>query len=270
MKKIFTSLLCGLMTTAAFAQWSPTSMQGEKIRTTSNVTSYYSLDLAAMRSTLANAQETGKGAVPVEIKLPTLEGKIERFAVYSSPVVVKSLADRYQLGSYIGVGIDDPTAYVRFSVAPNDFQSMIVRRGVYEFIEPQNTNKSVYGVHPKTNKSEADKAFVCATSEAPLTKQQIDKLYMSGKSFANNPADFSKASDKKYRTMRIAMTTNGEYTVYHGGLAGAMAAINASITRCNGIFEMDFGLHLIVQDFPALVYLDPATDPYSTTLSSWN
>ena len=51
MKKIFTSLLCGLMTTAAFAQWSPTSMQGEKIRTTSNVTSYYSLDLAAMRST---------------------------------------------------------------------------------------------------------------------------------------------------------------------------------------------------------------------------
>ena len=270
MKKIFTSLLCGLMTTAAFAQWSPTSMQGEKIRTTSNVTSYYSLDLAAMRSTLANAQETGKGAAPVEIKLPTLEGKIERFAVYSSPVVVKSLADRYQLGSYIGVGIDDPTAYVRFSVAPNDFQSMIVRRGVYEFIEPQNTNKSVYGVHPKTNKSEADKAFVCATSEAPLTKQQIDKLYMSGKSFANNPADFSKASDKKYRTMRIAMTTNGEYTVYHGGLAGAMAAINASITRCNGIFEMDFGLHLIVQDFPALVYLDPATDPYSTTLSSWN
>ena len=94
MKKIFTSLLCGLMSTAAFAQWSPTSMQGERIRPTSNVTSYYSLDLDAMRSKLANAQETGKGAVAVEVKLPTLNGKIERFAVYSSPVVVKSLADK--------------------------------------------------------------------------------------------------------------------------------------------------------------------------------
>lgn len=270
MKKIFTSLLLGLMSTAAIAQWSPTSMKGEKIRATSNVTSYYSLDLNALRSTLANAQETGNGAVPVEIKLPTIDGKIERFAVYSAPVVVKSLADRYQLGSYIGVGIDDPAAYVRFSIAPNDFQSMTFRKGAYEFIEPQNTDKSVYGVHPKTNKSEEDKAFVCSTSEAPLTKKQIDQMYMSGKSFANNPSDFSKASDKKYRTMRLVMTTNGEYTQYHGGLAGAMAAINATVTRCNGVFEKDFGLHLILQDFPALIYLDPATDPYSTTLSSWN
>lgn len=270
MKRIFTSLLCGLMTTAAFAQWSPTSMQGEKIRTASNVKSYYSLDLNAMRSKLANAQETGSNAVPVEIKLPTLNGKIERFAVYSSPVVVKSIADRYQLGSYVGVGIDDPNAIVRFSVAPNDFQSMIVRNGKYEFIEPQNTAKSVYGVHPKTNKTEEDKAFVCSTSEAPLTKAQMDKLYMSGKSFTNNPTDFSKASDKKFRTMRLAMTTNGEYTQYFGGVAGAMTAINATLTRCNGVFEMDFGLRLILQDFPALIYTDPATDPYSTTLSSWN
>ncbi len=270
MKRIFTSLLCGLMTTAAFAQWSPTSMQGEKIRTASNVKSYYSLDLNAMRSKLANAQETGSNAVPVEIKLPTLNGKIERFAVYSSPVVVKSIADRYQLGSYVGVGIDDPNAIVRFSVAPNDFQSMVVRNGNYEFIEPQNTAKSVYGVHPKTNKTEEDKAFVCSTSETPLTKAQMDKLYMSGKTFTNNPTDFSKASDKKYRTMRLAMTTNGEYTQYFGGVAGAMTAINATLTRCNGVFEMDFGLHLILQDFPALIYPDPATDPYSTSLSSWN
>ena len=275
MKKIFTSLLCGLMSTAAFAQWSPTSMQGERIRTTSNVKSYYSLDLTMMRSTLANAQETGKNAKPVEIKLPTLDGKIERFAVYSAPVVVKSLQERYQLGSYVGVGIDDPTAYVRFSVAPNDFQSMIIRNGAYEFIEPQNAAKSIYGVHPKTNKSEADKAFVCSTSEEPLTKKQIDQLYRDGSSFINNPLDFKRASDQKYRTMRLVMTTNGEYTMYFGGVSGAMAAINATLTRCNGVFEKDFGLHLILQDFPSLIYTDAATDPFATATAggvpgSWN
>lgn len=233
MKKIITTLFCGLMSTAAFAQWSPTSMQGKKIREASNVKSFYSLDLNAMRSTLAKAQETGKNSVAVEVNLPTMDGKMQKFAVYSLPVVVKSLADRYQLGSYVGVGIDDPTAYVRFSVAPNDFQSMMLRNGQYEFIEPQNTDKSVYGVHPKTNKSEADKAFVCATSEAPLTKKEIDKLYMSGKSFTNNPTDFNKSSDKKYRTMRLAMSVNGEYTTYFGGVPQALAAINASVTRCN-------------------------------------
>ncbi len=270
MKKIFTTLLCGLMSTAAFAQWSPTSMHGERIRPTSNVTSYYSLDLNQLRSQLSSAQETGKGAVAVEVKLPTLEGKIQRFAVYSAPVVVKSLADRYQLGSYVGVGVDDPTAYVRFSVSPTEFQSMMLRNGQYEFVEPQDKNKTVYGVHPKTNKSEADKAFICATSEAPLTKAQIDKLYMNGNSFAHNPQDFTKSSDRKYRTARLAMSVNGEYTQYFGGtVAGALVAINNTLTRCNFVFEKDFALTLILQDFPQLIYTNAATDPYSS-MSNWN
>lgn len=270
MKKIFTTLLCGLMSTAAFAQWSPTSMHGERIRPTSNVTSYYSLDLNQLRSQLSSAQETGKGAVAVEVKLPTLDGKIQRFAVYSAPVVVKSLADRYQLGSYVGVGVDDPTAYVRFSVSPTEFQSMMLRNGQYEFVEPQDKNKTVYGVHPKTNKSEADKAFICATSEAPLTKAQIDKLYMNGNSFAHNPQDFTKSSDRKYRTARLAMSVNGEYTQYFGGtVAGALVAINNTLTRCNFVFEKDFALKLILQDFPQLIYTNAATDPYSS-MSNWN
>ena len=257
------------MSTAALAQWSPTSMKGERIRTTSNVTSYFALDINAMRSKLANAEETGKNAKPVEVNLPTLDGKMERFAVYSSPVVVKSLADRYQLGSYVGVGLDDPNAYVRFSVAPNDFQSMVNRNGKFEFIEPQNKEKSVYGVHPKSNKSDADKAFVCSTQEKSLSKQELEKLYAQGRNFTNNPADFTRASDKKYRTMRLAMSVNGEYTNYFGGVAQALTQINATITRCNGVFEMDFGLHLILQDFPQLIYTNPATDPYST-MANWN
>lgn len=263
MKKIFTSLLCSLIGMITFAQWSPTSMQGEKIRPTSNVTLYYSLDLNAIRSKLENAQETGKGATAIELMLPTLNGKIERFAVYSSPVVVKSLADKYDLNSYVGFGIDDPTAYVRFSLSNNDFQSMMLKNGIYEFIEPQNTSKTVYGVHPKTNKSEADRAFACSTNETPLSKKQIDNLYMSGKSFANNPSDFNKSSDKKYRTMRLALSVPGEYTQYFGGVSGALTAINATLTRCNFVFEKDFGLHLILQNFPQLIYTDPNTDPYS-------
>lgn len=248
-------------------------MHGKKIRETSNVTSYYSLDLAAMRSKLANAQETGRNAKAVEITLPTLNGKMEKFAVYSFPVVVKSIADRYDLGSYVGVGIDDPQKYVRFSVAPNDFQSMIIKGGEYQFIEPQNTDKTVYGVHAKTKKGEGGD-FLCSTNEAPMSKAEIAKLLDAGKSITNNPADFSRNSDKKYRTMRLAMSVTGEYTVYFGGVPGALAAINATLTRCNGVFEKDFALHLNLQDFPQLIYTDPATDPYSAATAgaggAWN
>jgi len=262
MKKLITTLICSLVGGTMFAQWTPANYEGRSEKS-SNVRSYYKLDLNKIRTQLKDAQETGKNARPVEISLPTMDGKIEKFAVYSQPVVVKELADQYQLGSYVGIGIDDPSKYLRFSVAPNDFQSMIIKDGVYEFIEPQNADKTIYGVHPKTDKSKGE-AFVCGTNESPLSKKQIDELYSKGKSFQNNPANFAKSTDQKYRTMRLAMSVTGEYTQYFGGtVAGALTAINATMTRVNGVFEKDFALHLIVQSFPGVIYTDPFGDPYS-------
>lgn len=270
MKKIFTTLLSFGMVAGALAQWTPTAMKGENLRQ-NGATKFYSLDVNAIRTQLQNAQLTGKDSKPVIISVPTLNGKIERFKVYSLPVVVQSLADRYQLGSYVGTGVDDPEKYIRFSVAPDDFQSMIIKNGVYEFVEPQNKEKTVYGVHPKTNKtSGASGSWLCNSTEPLVTKKEIEKL-ANGSNFTNSATDFSKASDKKYRTMRLAMSVNGEYTAYHGGtVAGALTAINATLTRCNGIFENDFALHLILQDFPSVIYTDASTDPYSTNLNEWN
>lgn len=273
MKKLITTLICSLIGGTMFAQWTPANYEGRSEKS-SNVRSYYKLDLNKIRSQLKDAQETGKNAKPVEISLPTLDGKIEKFAVYSQPVVVKELADQYQLGSYVGVGIDDPSKYLRFSVAPNDFQSMIVKDGVYEFIESQNTDKTIYGVHPKTDKTKGE-AFVCGTNESPLSKQQISELYSKGKSFQNNPGNFSKTTDQKFRTMRLAMSVTGEYTQFFGGtVAGALTAINATMTRVNGVFEKDFALRLIVQSFPGVIYTDPSNDPYSPAASgaagAWN
>jgi len=253
-----------LIGSSAFGQWTPTTFtKREKEIKPSFVRNYYKLDLDKIKEQLKNAQETGPNAKSVEISLPTLSGKIERFAVYSFPVVVKELADQYQLGSYVGVGIDDPSKYLRFSVAPNDFQSMIIKDGEYEFIEPQNADKTVYGVHPKS-KPTAGKSFVCSTEESPAVKSQIDALLQNGKAFTNQPTDFSKSSDKKYRTMRLVMSVTGEYTAYFGGtVAGALTAINATLTRVNGVFEKDFAVHLNLQNYPGVIYTSASTDPYS-------
>jgi len=272
MKKIFTTLFSLGMIAGASAQWSPTSMKGEKLRDT-KVTNYYALDIEAIRAQLANVQETGKNSKAVIINLPTLDGKIEKFAVYSLPVVERSMADRYHLGSYTGVKADDPTVYVRFSISPYDFQGMMFRNGQYEFIEPQNKEKTVYGVFPKTNKPTEGKAFECTTSESFLSKKQIENLSNST-DFTHDNAIFNKASDKKYRTYRLAISVTGEYTTYFGGVPQAAAAINATMTRVNGVFEKDFAIHLNVQDFPQLIYTNAATDPYSDAASgasgAWN
>ena len=275
MKKLLTTLVCTLIGGAAFGQWTPTKpaapKRGAEMKIT-NVRGYYKLDLNKIREQLKDAQETGPNVKSVEISLPTLSGKIERFKVYSFPVLVKSLEDQYQLGSYVGVGVDDPSKYLRFSVSPNDFQSMIIKGGEYEFIEPQNADKTLYGVHAKTRPTPG-KSFVCSTEEGPAAVKDIQDLYKRGSSFTNQPTDFSKTSDKKYRTMRLAMSVTGEYTQYHGGtVAGALAAINATMTRVNGVFEKDFALHLNVQDYQNIIYTNAATDPYSNSslMDDWN
>ncbi|PJJ68169.1 reprolysin-like metallopeptidase [Chryseobacterium geocarposphaerae] len=263
MKKLITVLFCSVIAMPAFAQWSPSSRPVRSSKAEiSPVTGYYKLNIQQLQQQLKNAQETGPNAKPVEISLPTLNGRMEKFAVYSFPVMAKELADQYQLGSYIGVGIDDPNKQLRFSVAPNDFQSMITNNGQYEFIDAQNSDKTIYGVHPKTINTNG-KSFVCSTEENPQMINQIQQMAKKGQMFSNQANDTSKNSDKKYRTMRLAISATSSYVTFTGGtLASALAQINATMTRVNGVFEKDFALHLNIANFPGIIYTDPATDPY--------
>ncbi|WP_080776710.1 GEVED domain-containing protein [Chryseobacterium phocaeense] len=276
MKKTSISFFFLCLFAMIHAQWTPAVFNGKGIHDGSKTDQYFSLNISQLKSQLSKAEETGKNAKPVIISLPTKGGKIEKFAVYSFPVVVKELADQYQLGSYVGVGIDDPSKYLRFSLAPNDFQSMIMQDGGYEFIEPANADKTVYRVHPKTGKNKT--GFVCSTEESEGARHDIEELSQQGKAFYNQPNDFAKNSDKKYRTLRLALSVCGEYTQYHGGtVAGALAAMNATLTRINGVYEKDFALHLNLQNYPSLIYTNAATDPYSATeggvangITGWN
>jgi hypothetical protein len=55
--------------------------------------------------------------------------------------------------------------------------------------------------------------------------------------------------------------------------ARVLAAFNATLTRCNGIFEKDLAIHLnLIPTTTSVIYYDPATDPYSPSaaLSAWN
>lgn len=269
MKKIFTPLLIVLLGGSAIAQWSPTSYKersSKAVDTNALDKAYFKLDIDKIREQLKDAQESGPNSKPVLISMPTLRGKIETYKVYSFPVMAKELADQYQLGSYVGVSVDDPSKFLRFSTAPNDFQSMIIHNGQYEFISPIDKSTSTYAVHAKTNNT-GGKSFVCSTQEDPAYTKQIEKLLEKGSSFTNDPSVFSKNSDKKYRTMRLALSTTGEYTTFFGGTTGAMTQINATLTRVNGVFEKDFALHLNMQNYPSLIYTNAATDPYTGNLN---
>ncbi len=265
MKKLFTFMVLLSLSSGTFAQWKKAPTKGDIVINAQAKEEFYVLDMQQIKSQLVNAQESGNYAKPVVISIPVLGGKTERFNVYSAPVVVKELADQYGLGSYAGVGIDDPSKLIRFSVAGDDFQSSIETNGYYQFISPADKSKSLFKVHPKTGKTGND-SFLCTTEESPMVKKQMEQLFNSGKSFAHNPADFAKSSDKKFRTLRLALSTTAEYTNFFGGVSQALAQMNATLTRVNFVFEKDLALRLLLQNYPQLIYTNPATDPYD----AWN
>lgn len=269
-KIIFVFALAIGLTNLHAQRWEPVSQKITPIRKEVNVIHAYKFDLNALRALLKNAPEAGKGS-PVVVSLPTTDGRVERFSVYSSPVVEKSMAERYQLGAYSGVGLDNPSKQVRFSTAPNDFQSMLfdTKTGLYEFIEPINKEKDVFGVFFKSNKVSDGNPFECKVTESEQSKKQMKKL-LNSKSVLEKAGSQKKSTDQKYRTYRLAVSVNGEYTQLAGGVPGAAARINATINRVNGVYEKDLGIHLIVQDLPQLIFTNPATDPYSDVVQNPN
>lgn len=279
MKKriLFVCALASCFTVFNAQKWESVSQRSSDIREGVEVQHSYRVDLKSLREMLKNAEETGKNARPVIISLPTVEGKIERFAVYSNPVMDRSLVEKYQLGSYVGIGLDDPSKYLRFSTSPIDMQSMIIKDGVFQFIEPISADKQTYGVFYKT-KNDGEHGFKCDTGEHDF--KNINKLVENGKKMLSGVGITGRPTNTKYRDFRMALSVTGEYSQYQLTAAGTpanatndvkkgvvLAAMNNTMTRINGVFERDFGAHLTVQNLPQIIYLDPATDPYTGNLN---
>lgn len=259
MKKI--SILAGLLfSSLAFSQnyWTRVSDTKDKQK---GGEQYYQLDIDAFRKKLNDAKLSKQEYIVVEV--PNLEGTIEKFRVKSFSVMSQATSEKYQLGSYTGVSLSNPYRTIRFSISPNSFQSMISDRGVYQFIDPDKKTKGVYRVHPKTKRTKKGKAFECSTSEGH-SAHQIDNLYQKAQNYQYQTlSKLRTADDKKFRTLRMAISVTGEYTQLFGGVEEALAQINATMTRVNGVFETDLALHINVIDAPQIIFTNPETDPYS-------
>ncbi|MEF9477934.1 M12 family metallo-peptidase [Chryseobacterium sp. 1B4] len=246
-------------------RWDPSSQKVSEIRREVKIKYAYKTDITALIQLLKNAEETGAHAKAVTIQLPTAEGTIEKFAVYSNPVMEKSLAEKYGLGSYIGVGIDDPSKYIRFSTSPTEIQSMIIKDGIFQFIEPITADKKTYGVFYKTERTDSEHGFSCNMEG----KKELDikSLKNSGKNKLAGINITGRPAASRYRTYRLALSATGEYTTLFGGVAGALAQMNNTMTRVNGVFEKEFAVHLNIQNLPNIIYVNPANDPYTDDLN---
>jgi chitodextrinase len=225
----------------------------------------FQLDVNQLKQSLTNAPKrfASTGNSNVIVSFPNTQGQVEKYRIQESSNMDPQLAARYpEIKSYIGQGIDNPTATIYFSVSPLGLQTMVIRADQSaEFIEPYTTDLSAYAVYRKSDKATSLNRFEC-------------KVIADNIEAVTTIAARPNADDAILRTFRLAMSCTGEYTAYFGGTkALALAAINASMTRVNGVFEKDFGVHMnLIANTDLVIYTSASTDPYSAAsgMSSWN
>lgn len=253
-----------------FSQWSKTELRSQKVKKSQEKLEYsalYSLNTDELRQTLKNAPERSSNSKGIIVSIPGASGEVEKFQVWESSNMAPELqAQHPEIRSYVGIGVDDPSAYLRFSLSHINFSSMISRSGASEYIEPYSEDRKIYAVFDsKARKNQTDEPFICSTMG------EVEKNIANGNISTNKLAG--------YNVFRLALSCTAAYGDYHltaAGIPGSatdaqkktaiLAAMNATVTRLNGVFERELALHfnLIANTNALIFYTGGTAEPYTT------
>ena len=202
------------------------------------------------------------------ISLPNADGQIEQFEIIEASNFEPALQAKFpEIRAFSGKGITDRYATLKLSVSPQGVQAMVFRTGKEnEFVEPYSADHTVYTVFKKQPKT---LPWKCSTPEAQLSTDISNQVI-------NSPA----RSTGDLKTMRLAQSVTAEYSNYFGATSASqvslvLAAVNATLTRCNGVYEKDLALHLnLITASTNVFYYNASSDPYSPASSgaggAWN
>lgn len=226
----------------------------------------FSLNEVAMKQSLLPLQDKIAKGSRITILIPNKKGVLEQFLVWESSNFTPELQSKYpDIRAYAGVGITDKKASINFSFSPKGIQTMVLRADEgSEFIEPYLEDKSIYMLFDSKSRNRGDLPFSCTTEDKVLSKEVLNK---TNKFSANN---------RVFKTLRLALSCTGEYAAYFGGtVAGALAGMNKTMTRVNGILNKDLAVKLeIIANNNLIIYTNVVTDPYSDSTSgvggAWN
>lgn len=196
------------------------------------------------------------------VSLPLPNGRFSRFRIVESPIMEDTLQAQYpEIRTYLGQGIDDPTATTRFDLTPKGFHALILSGDGSVFIDPYSKDDADnYVSYYKRDFQKTDRSFACLVSNSvpnALEKKRLDDQMFPFNDLVNNAGTL--------RTYRLAMAATGEYTTFHGGTVPlAMAAITTSMNRVNAVYERDLSVRMnLVANNNLIVYTNGATDPYT-------
>ena len=218
---------------------------------------YFYLNTDNLRKLLDNAPQRNDVQAKnsnIILQFPNSEGNMETFRIVEASSMTPDFQALFpNIRSYTGIGIDNPASIIRFSMSDeNGLSSMVLSDKSTVFIEPSSEDLSTYVVYARSSSDARMSSFICETEEIQQNMPNFD--YEAARN----------ANDGRLRTFRLALACTGEYAQFHGGtLANVVAAMNASMTRVNGVFERDLALTMVMVNNTSIIFFNAGTDPYT-------
>ena len=209
----------------------------------------FHLDLTELQELLSTAPMRFSAETevqePVVLYLPMPNGYMERFQIFDAPIMESGIAAKFpMIHSYAGVGLDDPTASLRFDVTQFGFHGMVISaRHSSVFIDPfSKSDTEHYITYYKSDFEKETPNFKCHVASN-------DDMIDDGTGLMDSNANSLLQGDCLLRTYRLALTCTGEYAAFHGGdTASVVAAFNTSMTRVNGVYERELNVNMVIVD----------------------
>lgn len=220
---------------------------------------YFGLDLKEFQKSLVGAHDKFSNLPGIAISLPNSEGVLETYMVWENSNFEPSLQEKYpDIRSYVGKGVSDKFATLNLSVSPQGIQTLVFRADTgTEFIEAYDKEATTYVLFNSNKRISGRLPFNCNTTDVAATAD-----------LANKFAKTTLSENAKYKTFRLAISCTAEYANYFGATSSAnvglvLAAMNATMTRVNGVMEKDLAVHLnLIATNNQVIYYNSATDPY--------
>ena len=260
MKKLLFLIFCLTITLTGFSQknyWQKSTLENySPIQTVERTTiptqfEVFTLDLNRFKTELSLAPNRDGHALSSTtiLSFPNALGEFETFKIFEAAVMHPDLQAQFpDMKSYVGFGVENKTAMIRFSVTMFGVHAMLFAADrEVNYIDTYTKDLNQYMVYSRKN-IQPNSGFTCLVEDEIV--EEIEGVHFSPR---NNNTISSNTGI--FRTYRLAMACTIEYAQFHWQAAGltfatpeatrkaaVLAAMNVSMTRINGIYERDMSL----------------------------
>lgn len=193
-----------------------------------------------------------------DLELPLANGESIRAEAEESSIIDPAIQRQVpDLHTYLLRDKQTRSSLGRISIYRQQISGVIFTPEGSSYIHPLNQSDRSTHITYYTRSLQVPQAVQCALQENPADLGAAGAV--AGK---------MNAGDCQLRTYRLAVAATGEYYQWAGSSqANALAYITISINTVNAIFERDAAIRFTLVTDNSIIYTDPATDPYGTTLN---